>query len=90
MRNISVIFFLNLDQWFRRNYNLKISLSTALVTTCSAGQNHLSKFGRWHYWEHFCENISNLNQSFRRSCRLKYFLSTASRIHCLSEISIKK
>ena len=72
MRNISVILF---RIWTR--YNLNISLSTALVATCSAGQNRLSNFGRWHCGENLCENILNLNQSFRRSCRLKYFLSTA-------------
>ena len=44
--------------------------------SCSAEQNHLGKFGRGHYEEHFCEIILNLDQLFRKCC-LKYFLSIA-------------
>ena len=34
--------------------------------SCLAGRNHLGKFGRGLYDEHFCEIILNLDQWFSR------------------------
>ena len=48
----------------------KISYLGLWWPSCSAEQNHLCTFGRWHYGTHSCEIILNLGQRFRR-CRLK-------------------
>ena len=52
-----------------------ISYQELCWPVCSAEQNDLCNFGRWHYEEQFYELISNLGLWFSRRCRLIYFLS---------------
>ena len=68
---------LNLGQWFRRKYRLKVSYLDIWQPFCLAECNHLCKFGRGYYEEQFNEIIWNLGQWFRSRCCLKYFLSQA-------------
>ena len=46
--------------------------------SCLAEQNHLGKFDRRHYEEHFCEIIFNLDQWFNRRCCFEIFLIYSS------------
>ena len=41
------------------------ALKMLLKRSCLAERNHLGRFGRRHYGEHFCEIILNLDQWFR-------------------------
>ena len=66
MRNISVDFFFNLDQWFRMRCHLKNFLSRPLMVHTFAKQTHLSNLIRGYY-------VLNLDQWFRRRRRLKMF-----------------
>ena len=53
---------------------IDISYLELLWPFCLAQLNHLYKFGRVHYEEHFCQMILNLDQWFKRRCSLKTYL----------------
>ena len=64
---------LNLDEWFRKRWRLKIFLFRALVAILFSGAEALEQFGSGYHEEQFCESILNLGQWFRR-CHFKTFL----------------
>ena len=72
MGDISMIFFLNLDMWFRRRCRFILHFLSKAWRPFSAQRNHLCMAGRGHYKKHFCEIILNLDQWFRY--RLMIFL----------------